>query len=149
VAVLGIKVDTWQGLRQNQRSVMRWAVARLALGLPAQFTDGVDEWFVFSDWRFDVEQIAILGALADALTGLPETWTPTLNPDSTVNRAATEAEVLAYVSPTIVWPDDIAYLEDDPNRWQTTLDAQTALASIRASGRVPDGYIPVDPEGGP
>ena len=149
MATVGIRATAWDGLRDNQRAIMRWGVARLALGTPARFTDGVDEWFVFDDWRFDLNQIAILEALVVAVGGLPVGWSPPLNPDSTVDRDATEALVVAYVAPTIIWPADIVYAEFDPNRWQTTLDAQGAPASIKADGRVPDGFIPVDPEAVP
>ena len=146
MATVGIKQTAWDGLRNNQRQIMRLAVARLALGTPARFTDGTDEWFVFDDWRFDLDQIAILGALVVAVAGLPVGWSPPLNPDSTVDRDATEAAVIAYVAPTIVWPADIVYAEGDENPWQTTLDAQGTPASIKADGRVPDGFTPVDPE---
>ena len=145
MATVGIRATAWDGLRDNQRQIMRLGVARLALGTPARFTAGVDEWFVFDDWRFDLNQIAILGALVVAVAGLPEAWEPPLIPDSTVARDATEALVIAFVQPTIVWPADIVYAEFDPNRWQTTLDAQGAPASIKADGRVPDGFTPVDP----
>ena len=149
MATVGIRVTAWDGLRDNQRAIMRLGVARLALGIPARHTDGTNEWFIFDDWRFDLDQIAILGALVVAVAGLPVGWSPPLNPDSTVDRDATEALVVAYVAPTVVWPADIVYAEFDPNRWQTTLDAQGAPASIKADGRVPDGFTPVDPEAVP
>ena len=145
MATVGIRATAWDGLRDNQRQIMRLAVARLQLGVPARFTDGTNDWFMFSDWRFNLDQVAILGALVVAVAGLPEAWTPPLNPDSTVDREATEAAVITYVSPTVVWPDDIVYLDDDPNPWQTTLDAQSAPAAIRAGGSVPAGFTPVDP----
>ena len=144
VATVGIRQAAWDGLRDNQRAVMRWAVARLALGIPARYTDGTDEWFVFDDWRVNLDQIAILGALVVALSGLPVGWEPTLNPDGTVDRATTETRVIGYVSPTVIWPADITYDEFDPNPWQTTLDAQGAPDAIRAAGRVPDAFTPVD-----
>lgn len=149
MATVGIKVTAWDGLRDNQRAVMRWAVGRLALGTPARFTDGTEEWFTFDDWRFDLDQIAILGALVVAVAGLPVAWTPTLNLDGTVDRAATEAQVIAFVGPTVVWPAAITYPVDDPNPWQTTLDAQGAPAAIRAGSKVPDGFTGVPPVGGP
>ena len=153
MATVGIRATAWDGLRDNQRAIMRWGVARLALGTPARFTDGTDEWFVFDDWRFDLDQIAILGALAVAVSGLPVAWEPPTIitygfdgiPTDTgkVDRKATEAEVIAFVSPTVVWPDDITYDVDDPNRWQTTLDAQGAPASLRAAASIPAGFIRV------
>ena len=154
MATVGIRVTAWDGLRDNQRQIMRLAVARLALGTPARFTDGVDEWFVFDDWRFDLDQVAILGALVVAVAGLPVGWEPpTIHvtvqgqdvDTGIVDRVATEALVIAYVQPTVVWPVDIVYDEFDPNRWQTTLDAQGAPAAIRAGGSVPVGFVPVEP----
>ena len=154
MATVGIRATAWDGLRDNQRQIMRLGVARLALGIPARFTDGVDEWFVFDDWRFDLNQIAILGALVVAVAGLPVEWEPpTIHvtvqgqdvDTGIVDREATEALVIAYVQPTVVYPVDIVYLEDDPNRWQTTLDAQGAPAAIRAGGSVPVGFTAVEP----
>ena len=111
----------------------------------------MDEWFVFDDWRFDLDQIAILGALVVAVSGLPVGWEPPTILDSEgvdtgiVDREATEVLVIAYVQPTVVWPADIVYDEFDPNRWQTTLDAQGVPAAIRAGGSVPVGFTAVEP----
>ena len=153
MATLTIRRATWDGLASNQRQIMRLMVKRLALGQPARYDDAGTEHFVFDDWRFDFDHYAIIGALANVLSGLPGSWTPPTiqgvdengDPFDTgiVDRVAVEADVIARVASTIVWPDDITYAEDDPNLYQTTLDANTAPAAMRGWGAVPASWTPV------
>lgn len=154
MATLGILRATWDGLQSNQRQIMRLMVARLAFGNPALYeTPGLVEWFIWDDWRFDLDHFAIVGALANELTNLPVDWEPPTiqgiddqgDPFDTgiVDRPAVEAEVIARVAPTIVWPTDITYAEDDPNPQQTALDANSAPAAMQGGGAVPAAWNPV------
>jgi hypothetical protein len=128
---------------------MRLMVKRLALGTPARYDDAGTEQFVFDDWRFNLDHFAIVGALANVVSGLPGSWTPPTILDGEgqdtgiVDRDAVEADVIARVAPTIVWPADITYAEDDPNPYQTTLDANSAPAAMRGWGAVPASWNPV------
>lgn len=153
MSTLTIRRTTWDGLANNQRQIMRLMVKRLSLGRPALYDDaGTEEW-VFDDWRFDLDHYAITGSLANVLTGLPGGWTPPTiialdengDPFDTgvVDRAAVEADVIARVTPTIVWPADITYADPDPNPYQTTLDANSAPAAMRGWGAVPASWVPV------
>ena len=144
MATLTIRRATWDGLANNQRQIMRLMVKRLHLGQPALYDDAGTEQYVFDDWRFDLDHYAIVGALANVLSGLSGSWTPPLKQDGTVDRDAVEAEVIARVTPTIVWPADITYAEFDPNPYQTTLDANAAPAAIRGWGAVPASWVPVE-----
>ncbi len=140
MATLTIRRATWDGLNPNQRQIMRLMVSRLAFGKPVLYDDaGTEEW-VFDDSRIDLDHYAIIGALANELSNLPAGWTPPLDGDGNVDRTAVEADVIARVVPTIVWPDTITYAEDDPNQQQTTLDANSAPAAMRGWGAVPDTW---------
>ncbi len=150
---LSIRRLAWDGLANNQRQIMRLMVPRLALGTPALYDNaGLEEW-VFDDWRFDLDHYAIIGALANVVSGLPGSWEPPTiqgvdengDPFDTgrVDRAAVEADVIARVAPTIVWPADITYAEDDPNPYDTTLRANTAPAAMNGWGAVPASWSPV------
>ena len=153
MATLAIQRSTWNGLANNQRQIMRLMVKRLALGQPARYDDAGTEHFVFDDWRFDLDHYAIIGALANELSNLPVDWEPPTiqgvdengDPFDTgiVDRPAVEVEVIARVAPTIVWPADITYAEDDPNPYQTTLDANAAPAAMTGWGAVPASWNPV------
>ncbi len=150
MATLGIARATWDALASNQRQIMRHMVKRLALGTPALYeTPGAVQWWIFDDWRFDLDHFAIVGALANELGNLPAGWTPpTIIIDGqdtgVVDRAAVEADVIARVAPTIVWPADITYADDDPNPQQTTLDANSAPAAMKGGGAVPETWTPVE-----
>ncbi len=153
MATLSIRRSTWDGLANNQRQIMRWMVKRLALGTPALYDDAGTEQFVFDDWRFNLDHFAIIGSLANVLSGLPVDWEPPTiqgideqgQPFDTgiVDRDAVEADVIARVAPTVVRPADITYAEDDPNLYQTTLDANSAPAAMRGWGAVPASWVPV------
>lgn len=146
---LGIRQATWQGLRENQRQLMRWAFQKLDLGQPAVFeTPGGVKWFIFDDWRLDLLMFARLGTLANEVADLPRGWKPPTTgtgQNKRVDRAAVEAEAISRVQASIVLPGDITYAEDDPNPWQTTLNANGAPSSMRGAGAVPDTWVPVAP----
>ncbi len=144
---LGIRQSTWQGLRQNQRDIMRWAFRKLELGNPALYeTPGGVRWFIFDDHRIDVLMFARLGSLANEVADLPKQWKPPTigsGQNKRVDRAAVEAEAISRVQAVIVLPADIVYAEDDPNPHQTTLDANNAPATILGWGAVPADWISV------
>lgn len=153
MATLAIRRATWDGLASNQRQIMRLMVKRLALGRPALYDDAGTEHWVFDDWRFNLDHFANLGALAKVISGLPAGWTPPTiqavdengDPFDTgrVDRAAVEAEATARVVATVVSPADITYADDDPNPYQTTLDANAAPAAMTGWGAVPASWSPV------
>ncbi len=146
---LSIQRSVWDGLANNQRQIMRLMVKRLALGTPALYDDAGTEQFVFDDWRFNLDHFAIIGSLANVVSGLPVDWEPPTILDGEgqdtgiVDRDAVEADVIARVAPTVVRPADIIYAEDDPNPYQTTLDANSAPAAMQGWGAVPASWSPV------
>ena len=145
---LGIRQSTWQGLRQNQRDIMRWAFQKLELGEPALYeTPAAVRWFIFDDGRLDLLMFARLGTLANEVAGLPKGWKPPTTgtgQNKRVDRAAVEAEAISRVQASIVLPADIVYPDDDQNPWQTTLDANNAPASMRGDGSVPADWVSFD-----
>ena len=144
---LGIRQSTWQGLRENQRQIMRWAFQKLALGEPALYeTPAAVRWFLFDDTRLDRLMFARLGTLANEIGGLPISWKPPTTgtgQNKQVDRAAVEAEAISRVQALIVLPEDIVYEDEDPNVYQTTLDANSAPASMRGGGTVPEDWVSV------
>ncbi len=145
---LGIRQDTWQGLRQNQRQIMRWAFTLLHLGVhPAVYeTPSAVSWFVFDDHRLSLHMFARLGTLANEVAGLSPGWKPPTigtGQNKVIDRAAVEAKAIELVQASIVLPEDIVYSEFDPNPYQTTLDANSAPASMQGGSAVPDSWVSV------
>ena len=148
---LGIRQATWQGLRENQRQLMRWAFQKLELGQPALYKTPVGvTWFIFDDRRLDLLTFARLGTLLPRLAGLPKGWKPPTTgtgQDKRVDRAAVEAEAISRVSAVIVLPADIDYGDEfDPvaNPWHHTLVANNAPLSMLGWHSVPDDWMPVE-----
>ena len=145
---LGIRQSTWQGLRQNQRDIMRWAFTKLHLGVyPAVYdTPAAVRWFIFDDTRLDLLMFARLGTLANEVASLPANWKPPTTgtgQNVRIDRAAVEAKAIELVQASIVLPEDITYGEFDPNLYQTTLDANSAPAAMQGGGAVPDSWVSV------
>ena len=113
--------------------VLKWCKAYLAIETGAIYRIGPgagQEWIIFDDSRFTLDHFATLGAIAAGGPGPFVGWEPPLHPDGSIDREATEAEIASRI--TVVDPADITYPEDDPNVYQTTLDAQSAPATIAA-----------------
>ena len=154
---LGIRQSTWQGLRPNQRALMRGAFVKLSLGTsPALYeTPAAVPWFIFDDWRLDELMFARLGTLANEVAGVPVGWRPptiiitdpeTGEPIDTgiIDRQAVEDEAIARVQASIVCPKDIVYDEFDPNRYDTTLKANSAPGSMLGAEALPESMTPVE-----
>ncbi len=144
---LGIRQSTWQGLRQNQRELMRWAFTKLDLGTtPALYeAPGGVPVFIFDDTRLDKLMFARLGTLANEVAGLPPGWKPPTTGtgrNKTIDRAAVEAEAISRVSASIVLPEDIDYSGVE-NPWQHTLDVNNAPASMQGWAAVPPSWTKV------
>lgn len=154
MAGLAFDVTTWQGLSQRDQTILRYLSAVLTLGKPNRYADQTaNEWFVFADGRFGLTHLAYLGCVISNRDEIPVDYEiPTsdgVNEDLNQMRQDIRAfcENPARTNP-LVLPADITYPENDPNPWQTTLDAQNApQAAIRAAGAVPDSWT--ETAGGP
>ncbi len=133
MAIIRFQSIVWDA--PARQDLFRYVRARLMLNVPARFRIGPgagQEWSVFSDTRFDLEQVAALGALAAYdLDDLPNNWNLPDDPE-TADRDTAEAQIQALIDATWVPPDQITYAKDDPNPWQTTLDANGAPGHTRA-----------------
>lgn len=108
--------SVYEGLTRAQRKRLRGVSTTLLLGEPAVFSDGTRAWCVWDDWRYTLGHVARLGA---------------------------QARQPGKANPSRVEPKDISYSENG-NRWQETLDVQTAPATVRMAGCVPAGWSLVD-----
>ena len=144
MAVVAIRKNVWDAASNSQRSILRWAMAELALGTPAVYANGGQEFYVFVDSRITYRQVAVLGKLVKGLAGLPRNWSPPMIQDDEgndvrVDRGAVEAQVYDFVKGNVVLPRDVSYSEGG-DLWQETLDAQGAPAAIKAAGAVPASW---------
>jgi len=111
-AVIGIKKTAWQNANDTQRTILRWGMAKLDLGQPAEYKQGNTRWFVFSDWRITLEDVARLGTLVKGLAAFPNYQFPMKDIldrdgnvfDTVVDKAATKADVVSYVQSNWVDP---------------------------------------------
>ena len=133
MAIVRFRSNVWN--TPARQDLFRYVRARLMLNVPARYRIGAgagQEWSVFSDTRLDLEQVAALGALtAFDLDDLPDGWQLPDDPE-TADRDATEAQIQALIDATWTPPDQITYAVDDPNVWQTTLDANGAPGHTKA-----------------
>ncbi len=116
MAAIAIRKNVWDAASNSQRSMLRWAMAGLALGVPAVYKDGGQEFYVFDDSRFTYAQVATLGQLVKRLASLSRTWVPPMvkndeGEDVHVDRVAAAAEVHGMVVDERVHPRDIEYDE--------------------------------------
>ena len=116
MAIVAIRKNVWDAASNSQHSILSLAMAALMLGTPAVYRDGGQEWYVWSDWRMTLGQVATWGMLVKGLAGLPRDWKPTMvqngeGEDVRVDRAATEASVNGFVKDDRVHPRDVEYDE--------------------------------------
>ncbi len=115
MAAIAIRKTAWVNASASQKNVLRWAVADLALGTPAEYADGGKKWYVFSDSRITLEHVATLGQLLKGLASWAQ-WAAPMVKDSDgnnvrVDRGAAAAEVYDFVKGDRVHPRDVEYDE--------------------------------------
>lgn len=144
MAVLGIKVNAWQNADAFDRRILRMVSDVLALGTPARFNDGTEDWFVFSDVRFSLQHVAYLGALIRRLVTLTSGQKATYD---ALDDETLRSTVINWLrtSGYVVDPDSIDYT-DVTNPWQHTLDAQGTPAAMRMADSVPGSWTAVNPD---
>lgn len=142
MTALGIRVSAWQGLSNRDKVIVRMLTSDLLeLGQPARFAQpNGTEWFVFDDHRFKLNEVSWFGALIANLGDVPAGYEiPTEG--GRVDKAKLRRDAKQFLQPRRVWPVEIP--EDDPNPWQTVLDAQGAPNAVRMCASVPDNWTPV------
>lgn len=137
MAVVAIQASAWQNASARDRAIFRVAAEHVAIrGTPPVYTVGGNDWFVSEDERFRLIDIGRLGVVA---AGIAQNTTYQLPVSATGDLLEDQLRIdmVAWVQPRIVWP--VPDLQDDPNPWQTVLDAQGAPAAFRAAAGIPDG----------
>ncbi len=133
MAVVRFLLTVWN--TPAYQDLFRYVRASLMLNVPSHYRIGPgpgQEWAVFSDTRFTLDQVAALGALAAFdLDDLPTDWELPDDPEL-ADRAVAEAQIQTLIEATWTPPDQITYAFDDPNPWQTTLDANNAPGHTKA-----------------
>lgn len=132
--IIGIRKTAWNNANDTQRTILRWGLAKLNLGVPAVYKQGNTRWFIFSDWRMTLNDIARIGTLVKGLATFPNYTFPTkdvLDEDGNVvgtvtDKKATKLEVTTYVKDNWVDPKDVPLTEfvdvTVPVRIQVELD---------------------------
>ena len=145
MAVVRFQLTVWN--TPARQDLFRYVRASLMLNVPALYRIGPgqgQEWAVFSDTRFTLDQVAALGALAAFdLDDLPSEWELPDDPEH-ADRATAEAQIQALIDATWTPPDQITYPDGDPNMWQTTLDANGAPGHTKAEPSTDPSWRPVE-----
>jgi hypothetical protein len=145
MTALGILKATYDGLPRHKQTIFQVALSLVVLGRPAHYTDGSDEWLIFADNDFTLNDASWVGVLAANLNSIPDTYhLPVIikKGEFVIDRETVRSEAHAFLAPFRTDPSDIAYSESG-NHWQETLDAQGAPAAIRMAASVPDSWTPV------
>ena len=105
MSVVAIRKSAWEAGTAGQRAAMRFAARQVELGQPAlyQQANGT-EWFVSSDSRMTLLDVAILGTVAAGLATFPD-WTPP------ADKALAREQVYDFVKNNIVAPRNVALTE--------------------------------------
>ena len=142
MATLGIRKNAWQGLSARNKTIVRFMGDVLQLGVPAEFESGGGTvWFVFDDHRFRPKAVAYFGVLVANLGSVPAGYQLPLDGVGNVDKPRLRRDAKTFLDPLLVWP--VTFPDDDPNPWQTILDAQGAPAAVRMGSGVPAGWTPV------
>ena len=158
MAALGIRKTAWQGLSDRDKSIVRFMGDVLALGQPAEYeTGGGVRWFVFDDHRFKARHVAYFGCVLANLGDIPGGYAlpmvdvldedgqkigERLDKPTLRSQIKNFCENPARINP-LVLPKDVVFAEDDPNPWQTLLDAQGTPSAVRMGSSVPDSWTAV------
>ena len=63
-AVIGIKKSAWNNANATQKIILRWSMNQIDLGEGAPYKQGNTLWFVYSDWRITLDDVARLGTVS-------------------------------------------------------------------------------------
>ena len=153
MAVLGIRKNSWQGLSDRNKTIVRSLGILLSLGTPAEYKTPLNvRWFVFSDWRFKAEAIAYFGCVIANLSDIPSGYKiPQIKDDDGndlgLDRSQLRSDVVAWCSNPArtnpyVDPADITHA-DGGNVWQDILDAQGTPKAVRMADSIPASWSAV------
>lgn len=141
MAVLGVRKTAWNGLSVRDREILKAVGTTLSLGVPAEWKQPNNtRWFLFSDLRFKLVELAYFGCIVNNLADIPAGYVLPADRDEIRADAKTFCENVASVP--VVWPLTIP--ENTANRWQYVLDAQSTPASVQMADHPPAGWTAVE-----
>jgi hypothetical protein len=131
---IAVRQSVWNNQNATVRTILRFAAARLQLGQPVTYlTPGGVAWDCYDDDRFDLYDLALLGALTANLAALANFVLDEGKP--------TREQMLTWAKNRVVWPDQINYAgQSNPYQW--TLSQNGAPASVQAGDSVPANWTP-------
>ena len=160
MTALAIRENAWTALSDRNKTIFRFLGQKLALGKPARFLDGSNnEWYVFDDHRFKPKPVAYFGCVAANLSSIPAGYSIPMidlldgdgNPtgEQVMDRAKLVDDIKTFCenparTHPLVLPKDVVFPDQDPNPWQTLLDAQGTPAAMKMGSSVPDSWKPVE-----
>jgi hypothetical protein len=152
MATLGVRKTAWQNLSARDREMVRAIGVVLDLGVPAEWAQPDDtRWYLFCDTRFRLVDLAYFGALAAHLDDIPPGYqipmVDILDGDGNkigefIDRPQLRSDAKTFLDAYVVWP--VTVPDDDPNPWQTVLDAQGTPAAMQMADHPPAGWEPVE-----
>ena len=144
MASLAVRKTTWQAQTVRDRQILRYLASDvLELGQPAHFkAPSTAIWFIFDDWRFDLAGVSWFGALVANISDVPPGYIVPVDGDGNVDMPALRSDAKGFLTSKRVWP--VTILDDDPNPWQTVLDAQGAPAAVQMASGVPVTWTAVE-----
>jgi hypothetical protein len=142
MASLAIRVSAWNALSERDKTIFRHAGELLRLGVPARYVNpSAVEWFVFDDHRFTAKHIAYFGCLVANISSFPPAY------EIPEDKAQLTQDIITFCNNHgVVLPKDVVFPPDDPNPWQTLLDAQGTPSAVQMALGVPDTWTPVTVE---
>jgi len=149
MAALGVRKTAWNGLSVRNKTILRYIGSVLQLGTPSEFiAPGGAHWFIFDDHRFKAVVLAYFGCTVANLGDIPGGYTLPTTPGGGLDRPQLRSDIRAFCenparTHPLVLPQDVVYPENDPNPWQTLLDAQGTPATVKMASGVPANWTPV------
>ena len=152
MAVLGIRKNAWNNLSVRNRELVRAVGATLNLGVPAEWETPTNiRWYLFSDLRYKLVEIAYFGALTANLGDVPAGYKIPMvewfdedgvKVGERINRKQLRSDAKNFLDAYVVWP--VVIPEDESNRWQFVLDAQGTPSAMQMADHPPSNWSPVE-----
>ena len=148
MTVIAIKKTAWQNANDTQRTILRWGMNKVDLGSGAEYEQpDLTRWFIFSDWRITLNDVARLGTLVKGLATFPNYTFPMKDVivdgvvvGEVVDKAATKADVFTWVQANWVDPATLT-IPIGEDAFTFVLAAQTPPLRFRRAVRCLTGGL--------
>jgi hypothetical protein len=156
MSVLAIRKTAWNNLSVRDREIIRAIGSSLNLGTPAEWIQPPNtRWFLFSDTRFSLGEIAYFGCVAANLNDIPAGYQlPVIDIlddqgvkiGEYVDRRQVRQDAKNFcenvASTPVVWPVTIP--DGTANVWQYVLDVQGTPAAMQMGDHPPASWHPLE-----